>query len=122
MPSSAPGFSTAPWPTGGGALLGLMPLLLFNTWAFRNPLHLSYASTVGFGEVGFFFLSLPSFDKVMQLLFAPPGVFTLTPVIALGAAGIILLYRRGDRLEAILFSAIVVSFFLFNASFNPPFG
>jgi hypothetical protein len=58
----------------------------------------------------------------MELLFAPIGVLTLSPVVALGAVGIVLLYRRGDRLEALLLGSIVVAFFIFNASYSPPFG
>ena len=46
----------------------------------------------------------------------------LGPVIALGAAGAVLLYRRGRRAEALVVGSVAVAFVLYDAGFWGPFG
>jgi hypothetical protein len=105
-----------------GAFVGIVPLLAYDQWAFGSPFHLSYQSTVGFGPTGTLFLGAPSFRRAVELLFATSGLLRTAPVLALGAAGTVLLYRRGVRLEALVVSAIAVGFLVFNASFGGGFG
>jgi hypothetical protein len=107
---------------GGGSILGIVPLLLYNQWAFGSPVHLSYESTVGFGHVGHFFLGTPSFRQAVVLLFSSVGLLRLAPVLALGAVGTVLLYRRGERLTALFIAAIAIAYFIFNTSYEFPFG
>jgi hypothetical protein len=107
---------------GAGAIVGILPLLLFNQWAFGSPTHLAYANTVGFGPVGAFYLRAPSFRPAMELLFSSVGLLRLTPVVALGAVGTFLLYRRGSRPEALLIAGIAVAYFIFNSSYTFPLG
>ena len=107
---------------GGGALVGLVPLLLYNQWAFGSPVHLAYQSTVGFGDTGTLFLTTPSFRRAIEVLFAPAGLLRVTPVVAMGVVGIVLLYRRGVRVEALLVAAIAAAYLFFEASFAFPFG
>jgi hypothetical protein len=107
---------------GAGAYLGVLPLLAYNEWAFRSPFHLSYQSTVGFGPTNSLFLGTPSFRRLVEVLFAPTGVLTTTPVIALGAVGLVILFRRGDRFEAVVIGTIAVAFLLFEAAYVTPFG
>jgi hypothetical protein len=107
---------------GGGAVVGLVPLLAYNQWAFGSPLHISYQSTVGFGPTGSLFLATPSFRRLVEVLFAPTGAVRTTPVIALAAVGLVLLYRRGYRFEALAVTAIAFAFLLFEASYVTPFG
>jgi hypothetical protein len=104
-----------------GALAGVVPLLLYNRWAFGSPLHLSYSSTVGFGRTGSFFLSRPSFRRVVEVLFAPAGIIRATPVIAMAFLGIVFLYRR-HRLDALLVAAVALAYLLFESSYTTPFG
>ena len=107
---------------GGGALVGLVPLLLYNQWAFGSPVHLAYQSTVGFGDTGTLFLTTPSFRRAIEVLFAPAGLLRVTPVVAMGVVGIVLLYRRGVRVEALLVAAIAAVYLFFEASFSFPLG
>ncbi len=118
-PSSLP--ACAP-PRGGGALVGLAPLLAYDQWAFGSPFHLSYRYTVGFGSTSSLFLATPSFRRLIEVLFAPAGSFRTTPVIALAGVGCVLLFRRGYRFEACVSAAVALSFLLFEASYLTPFG
>src|SRR3989442_735583 len=82
---------------GAGGIVGLLPLLAFNTWAFGNPFHLAYSGVAlnpGAGGVeqtagshGFFTLQLPDFRVAAELLLSQRGLLVLTPVVVAGAAG-----------------------------------
>lgn len=88
-----------------GAIAGGVPALLFNWWAFGDPLTFPYSNVVGqpgANKVGLFGITAPKFDFLVQLLFSSIGLLVLTPVVALGALGLVLLHRRGHRAEAIV--------------------
>jgi hypothetical protein len=106
----------------GGAYLGLLPVLVYNQWAFKSPFHLSYQSTVGFGPSSSLFLGTPSLRRLTEVLFAPTGMLRTTPVIALGGVGVVLLFRRGRRFEATVIGAVVLGFLLFEAAYVSAFG
>ena len=72
-----------------------MPLLLYNTWAFGSPTHLSYENVVApedwledvpttlpTGSLGF---TTPSLEAVAQLLLSSRGLLVTTPIFAAGA-------------------------------------
>src|SRR4029077_5805783 len=85
-----------------GAGVCVLPALLFNIWAFGNPLRFSYANVVGDQEAnkrGFFGVSAPDFRTLVELLFSPIGLLVLTPVVVAGAVGLVLVYLRGHRFE-----------------------
>jgi len=107
---------------GAGAVVGLVPLLLYNRAAFGSPFHLSYQSTVGFGSTNSLFLTTPSFRRLVDVLFAPVGVVRTTPILVLAVVGVITLYRRGHRFEATVISAVVLAFLFFEASYVTAFG
>jgi hypothetical protein len=46
----------------------------------------------------------------------------LTPVVAMGVAGTVLLYRRGDRIEALLIGIISAAFVLYDTAYWLPLG
>jgi hypothetical protein len=99
-----------------GAVMGGLPTLLFNQWAFGTPFKFSYAGLVNFRTAGIYGITLPNFHNAVELLFAPTGLLTLMPVVALGAVGAVLLYRRGQRAEALLIGGLTLAYFLFNAA------
>jgi hypothetical protein len=105
-----------------GAYLGLLPLLVYNQWAFRSPFHLSYQSAVGFGSTGSLFLGAPSLRRLVEILFAPTGVLRTTPVLAAAAFGLVILFRRGFRFEATVIGALVLAFLLFESAYVTAFG
>jgi hypothetical protein len=113
---------------GAGGLVGLVPLLAFDWWAFGSPFHLSYSGVAlnpGAGGVeqshaahGFFTLQLPDLRVAVELLLSQRGLFVLTPVLAAGVAGIVLLWRRGLRAEAVLIGALCVAEVTWNSGHN----
>ena len=108
-----------------GGLVGLAPLFAFDIWAFGNPLRLAYAGTAGQGAsggwqaTGFFGQSVPSFRILVELLLSQRGLLVMTPVVAAGAVGCALLWRRGLRAEAGLIAALVVVELIWNSARHP---
>jgi hypothetical protein len=117
-----------------GVAVGVAPLLAFNWWAFGSPTHLSYGDvTAEHGTAAeraasagrppdFFGVSLPRPRVALELLLSSRGLLVLGPVIALGAAGAVLLYRRRRRAEALVVGAVAVAFVLYDAGFWGQFG
>jgi hypothetical protein len=113
---------------GAGGVVGLIPVLGFNVWAFGNPFHLAYSGVAlnpgaggveqSSGNSGFFTLHLPSFRVAVELLLSQKGLFVLTPVVACGIAGCVLLWRRGYRAEATLISALSIVEVAWNSGHN----
>jgi hypothetical protein len=108
-----------------GGLVGLLPLLAFDTWAFGNPLHLPYAGTAGqsaaggWQATGFFGQGLPSVRIFVELLLSQRGLLVMTPVVAAGIAGCVVLWRRGLRSEAGLIAALVLVELVWNSARHP---
>jgi hypothetical protein len=119
-----------------GAVPPAVALLAYNAWAFGSVAHFSYAHAVvvtgntghdivGANDSGFFGITWPSAGALAELLVSPRGLLTLTPVCAIGAVGIVAMYRRA-RAEAVLAGGLVLAFLIYNAgytlSFGGPFG
>jgi hypothetical protein len=106
-----------------GGLAGVLPLLLYQWWAFGSPTHFAYENVYGGLNVkGTFGIGAPSFRVAMELLFSRIGLFTLSPVLALAAIGIVLLYRRGRRAEALLVAVTSLAYLVYNSGYETPFG
>jgi len=115
------------------AVLGTVPVFVFNLWAFGSPLQFAYADAVavqglnghevlGLNDEGFFGISLPRRGAALELLIANRGLLALTPVIALGIGGAVLMRRRGYRAESNVVLALSAAYFLYNAGYWLPFG
>jgi hypothetical protein len=104
-----------------GGLLGIVPLLLYNHYAFRSWTHLAY-SDVPRQQKGFFGIGAPSLRVLSTLLLDSRGLLTLSPVLIMGAVGTVMLYRRGSRAEALTIGAICVCFMGYNSGYYLPFG
>lgn len=108
-----------------GGAVGLVPLLVYNAWAFGSPFHLSYSGVavnpgaggqeLAPGHHGFFTIGAPSPRVALELLFSGRGLFVLTPVLALALAGAVVLFRRGLRAEATLVVGLLVAELLWNS-------
>jgi hypothetical protein len=105
----------------GGAVLGIVPLLLYNHYAFRSWTHLAY-SDVPRQHKGFFGISAPSLKVLATLLFDSRGLLTISPVLLMGAIGTILLYKRGKRAEALSIGGICLCYIGYNSGYYLPFG
>lgn len=104
-----------------GALAGVAPLLAYNAWSVGSPFRFAVRYSVGLtsSETS---LGVPSFRQGVELLFSSVGLLTVTPIVALGGAGTVLLYRRGRRAESLVIGAVALGFVLFNASFGGEVG
>jgi hypothetical protein len=104
-----------------GGVVGIVPLLLYNHAAFHSWTHLAY-SNIPQQQKGFFGISAPSLPVLGTLLFDSRGLLTLSPVLAMGAVGTALLYRRGYRAEALTIAGICVCYLGYNSGYYLPFG
>jgi hypothetical protein len=116
----------------GGGVLGALPMLAFNTWAFGNPLKLAYSDAVtfpgrsghdvlGLNSDGFFGITVPRFDSATDLLFAGRGLIVLTPIVVMAVVGVFLMRRR-HRAEANTILAIAAVYFIYNSGYWLPYG
>jgi hypothetical protein len=104
-----------------GGVVGIVPLLLYNHAAFHSWTHLAY-SNIPQQQKGFFGISAPSLPVLGTLLFDSRGLLTLSPVLAMGAVGTVLLYRRGSRAEALTIAGVCVCYLGYNSGYYLPFG
>jgi hypothetical protein len=104
-----------------GGLIGLVPLLLYNHFAFHSWTHLAY-SDVPRQQKGFFGIGLPSLRVLATLLLDSRGLLTISPVLVMGALGTVLLHRRGKRAEALTIGGVCLCYVLYNSGYYLPFG
>jgi hypothetical protein len=116
----------------GGAVLGALPMLAFNVWAFGNPLRLAYSDAVAFpgqsghdvlglNSDGFFGITVPRFDSAFDLLFAGRGLIAMTPIIVMAVIGVFMMRRR-HRAEANTILAVAAVYFIYNSGYWLPYG
>jgi len=104
-----------------GGVVGIVPLLLYNHYAFHSWTHLAY-SDVPRQHKGFFGITLPSLKVAATLLLDSRGLLTISPVLAMGALGTVVLYRRGRRAEALTIAGICLCYVGYNSGYYLPFG
>jgi hypothetical protein len=104
-----------------GGIVGIVPLLLYNHYAFGSWTHLAYSS-IPRQQKGFFGISAPSLKVLATLLFDSRGLLTISPVLVLGALGTVLLCKRGKRAEALTIAGICVCYVGYNSGYYLPFG
>jgi hypothetical protein len=118
---------------GTGAVAGVLPLLAYNWWAFGSPLHMSYANAVsktgftghqylGLNDGGVFGITAPRLGDGLMLLFSGRGLLTLSPVLVVAIAGVVLMHREGWRAEARTIGAIALAYLVYNAGYWLPMG
>jgi hypothetical protein len=104
-----------------GGLIAIVPLLLYNHAAFHSWTHLAY-SDIPHQQRGFFGISAPSLPVLATLLFDSRGLFTLCPLLGMGAIGTVLLYRSGKRAEALTIAGVCACYLIYNSGYYLPFG
>ena len=119
---------------GSGLLLGVLPLLAYNWWAFGSPARLSYtnaleapagsgaAPVVGANDEGFYGVGLPDPRAALSVLFSEKGLAVVAPLAIVALAGLPLLWRAGRRAEAAVCGAVSLLFVGYNAAYYLPFG
>jgi hypothetical protein len=106
---------------GCGCLVGVLPLALFNHFAFGSPFHVAYEN-IPRQQQGFFGIDAPRLRVLATLLFSSRGLLTLSPVLGAAAVGLLLLYRERYRAEALLIGAICTLYLTYNSGYYLPFG
>lgn len=130
---SQPGWLRRAAAYASGVALGVLPLLLYDWWAFGSPFHLSYSDAIvqpgltghdvlGANDKGLFGVSTPHHGVAAQLLFGHIGLVTVTAVVVAAAAGLYLLWKKGWRREAALAALLCVAFVVYNSGYATPFG
>lgn len=109
----------------GGALLGILPLPVYNQMILGSPGVLSYSfykagSAFPAHQQGFMGVSWPRLDVLRELTFRPQrGLFHANPWLVFALAAPFFVARaRGQRLELVLSAAIFAGFLLFNSGFG----
>lgn len=117
-----------------GAVAGVVPALAFNAWTLGSPFKLAYSqavatlgvsghASIGLNSDGFFGITLPRAQAALDLLLAGRGLLVLTPVIAIGVVGVVILWRSGrHRAEAWTILGVAGAYFLYNSAYWQPFG
>jgi hypothetical protein len=105
----------------GGGIVGIVPLLLYNHYAFNSWTHLAY-SDVPRQQKGFFGIGAPSLKVLSTLLFDSRGLLTISPVLIMGAIGTVMLYKRGKRAEALTIGGVCLCYVGYNSGYYLPFG
>jgi hypothetical protein len=131
-----PGFAPKLWRGmvyAVGVIVGVLPLFAFNQWAFGSPATNSYSNavdvqgftghdTLGLNAGGFFGIGVPDPQAALELLLAPRGIITITPVVLVGLYGVWMMRKNGGRAEANTIIAIVALFFIYDTGYWLPFG
>jgi hypothetical protein len=104
-----------------GGLMGIVPLLLYNHYAFHSWTHLAYAN-VEKQKTGFFGIGLPSLRVLFTLLLDSRGLLTLSPVLIMAVIGTVMLYRSGKRAEALTVGGVCLCYVGYNSGYYLPFG
>jgi hypothetical protein len=104
-----------------GGVVGIVPLLLYNHYAFHSWTHLAY-SDVPRQQKGFFGIGAPSLKVLATLLLDSRGLLTISPVLILGVLGTVLLYRRSKRAEALTIAGVCLCYVGYNSGYYLPFG
>ena len=105
-----------------GGVVGIVPLLLYNHYAFHSWTHLAYSEHAAPAERASSGSALPSLKVLATLLLDSRGLLTISPVLIMGALGTVLLYRRGRRAEALTIGGICLCYVGYNSGYYLPFG
>jgi hypothetical protein len=117
-----------------GFVLGILPLLAYNAWAFGSPFRLSYtnallapavgsgAPLVGANDDGFYGVGLPDPRAALSLLLSEKGMVLVAPLAIVALLGLPLLWRAGRRAETMVCGGIAASFLAYNAAYYLPWG
>jgi hypothetical protein len=114
----------------GWYILGAVPSALalgaYNWAAFDSPFHLSYRYVANeYAERqhhGLFGIGVPTLNGLRDVLVGTRGLLVFSPVVVAAAVGLWLLWRRGERAEALLAGTVVVLFVLLDAGYFLPYG
>jgi hypothetical protein len=104
-----------------GAVVGVLPLPIYNYLAFGSPFQLGYMSVVGFEGMknGIFGIGLPNPVVLLEILFGGyRGLVPYVPVLVLLPFGLIVMFRDPrNRPTVNVIIAVALTFILINAGY-----
>jgi hypothetical protein len=103
-----------------GVVLGALPLLLYNWWAFGSPIFNAYGTSPE-GEPTDLW-GAPKVGAMLDFFLSSDGFLALTPVVACGVFGLAALFRRGLRAEALTVPGITLAYVVAISAYYSPFG
>jgi hypothetical protein len=109
-----------------GLVPGVVLLGAYDWAAFGSPFHLSYryvskqfaAQQAG----GFFGIHAPSWHAARLVLVGNRGLLVIAPVLVVAAAGLVLLWKRGLRAEALVCTGVTAAFLVLELGYYDPYG
>ena len=107
-----------------GVIVGVIPLALYDWWAFGSITHISRTGSLTAEDPGqgFFGVGAPNARSALELLFSTTGLVTLAPIVVCGLAALPIVYARGWRREALLVAAFATAYIAFNTGYDATFG
>ena len=112
-----------------GAVLPGIAILLNNWLTFGGPFNMAYShlhdktNSAGM-DAGILGVGLPKLSSLYEITFSPAGgLFFTGPWLLFAALGLLLMLgRKGQRVEGIIFLLIIGGYFIFNAGYWEPGG
>jgi hypothetical protein len=117
-----------------GAVVGVLPLVAYQWLVYGSPLHTPYDDVVadagvsghdvvGSNGEGFLGVTTPRFSDAVRLLVDDDrGLLILSPLVAAGVVGLVLLWRTGRRAESLTCLTIGAVMLVYNSGYTPVFG
>jgi hypothetical protein len=117
-----------------GAVVGVLPLVAYQWLVYGSPLHTPYDDVVadagvsghdvvGSNGEGFLGVTTPRFSDAVRLLVDDDrGLLILSPLVAAGVVGLVLLWRAGRRAESLTCLTIGAVMLVYNSGYTPVFG
>ena len=116
-----------------GVIVGVVPVAIYNAWAFGSVTTMSYQDTVttpgktghdviGLVNNGLFGIGVPKALGYASILFSPRGLIALTPVLLMAVVGVVLMYRRGLKAEALTILGVFLIYWTYVAGYIWPVG
>jgi hypothetical protein len=108
-----------------GSAPGVALLAAYDWAAFGAPWHtpLSYTTLFAAGEKrGLFGIQLPHLDATRLVFVGERGLLVTSPVIVAAGAGLVLLWRRGFRAEALVCGLIAAAYLIAECGYFLPYG
>lgn len=125
------GLRRAAW-YAAGAVPPLLALAAYDQAAFGSPFHLSYRYVQNHFAAqqhsGLFGVGMPSLQDLRAVLVGGSGLhvgtgFLVTsPLLLASAAGAVLLWRRGLRLEVAVIACVSLAYLVYDAGYFLPYG
>ena len=103
-----------------GVVLGALPLLLYNWWAFGSPFFNAYGTSPE-GEPTELW-GAPKVGSMLDFFLSSDGFLALSPVVVCGIFGVAGLFQRGLRAEALTVAGITLAYVVAISAYYSPFG